>query len=196
MSLIFQLGLVISSFVYATNVPTYSPLRPPSLPLAVRTPYTNAWSITSNGETLNSRGAVFWPFPSPALGWEGIVTVDGTSYQWLGTAMKKLPAMEIFKEAEPLTVSYDSQYSNFTFMAGPAKIVARFLSPVIPQDLCRTSIPLSYLTVSVESLSGSSHNVSLYGNVNGNWLSNQDRGGASAVNCEEAFPCCFDIYTS
>jgi len=112
---------------------------------------------------------IFWP--GPALGWEGIVTVDGISYEYLGVGSQSLPKLPNLKPAVPLSVSYDSQYSNFTFSAGPVELTARFLSPVLPQDLCRTSIPLSYLETSFRSTDGQPHNVQLYSDVNAAWIS-------------------------
>ncbi|KAK5241706.1 hypothetical protein LTR40_013085, partial [Exophiala xenobiotica] len=150
------------------RLPNYSPARPPAVPLAVRSPYTSAWQSTAGNSTLNSAGVEFWTGGS--LGWEGIVTVDGISYEYLGVATQTLPAIPILKPAVPRDVSYDSQFSNYTFEAGPVLITASFFSPVIPTDLCRTSIPLSYLTTSVESLDGASHDVQFYSDVNGNWV--------------------------
>ncbi|KAK4934972.1 hypothetical protein LTR10_023878 [Elasticomyces elasticus] len=150
------------------RLPSYSPAKPPAVPLAVRSPYTHAWQSTAGNSTLNSGGAQFWTGGS--LGWEGIVTVDGISYEYLGIAYQTLPVVPVFETAVPLTVAYDSQYSNYTFQAGPVLITASFFSPVIPKDLCRTSIPLSYLTTSVESVDGSDHDVQLYSDVNGNWI--------------------------
>lgn len=173
MHLSARLTLLIITAIGASTTPTYKPLRPPALPLAVRTPYTNAWTSTSGTDTLNTKGAQFWHFPGQPLGWEGIVTVDGISYEWLGTAQESFPETT-FKKAKPLTVSYDSQYSNFTFSTGQVEINASFLSPVLPDDLHRTSLPLSYLTVAVRSIDGGSHNVSMYGDVSGNWLSSSN----------------------
>ena len=150
------------------RIPSYSPVRPPALPLAVRSPYTNCWSSTANNGTLNTNGAMFWP--GPAAGWEGIITVDGITYEYLGTGLQTLPSLPNIKTASPLAVSFDSQYSNFTFRAGPVDLVASFFSPVIPQDLCRTSVPLSYLQVSYASTDGQSHNVQLYSDVNAGWI--------------------------
>lgn len=150
-------------------LPSYSPARPPAIPLAVRSPYTSAWSTTSGDSTLNSASPIFWPGDS--LGWEGIVMVDGISYEYLGTGSQSLPKLDNFKIAKPKTVSYDSQYSNFTFTAGPVEILASFLSPVTPKDICRTSIPLSYLTTSIKSLDGRSHHIRFYSDVNGAWIS-------------------------
>ena len=149
-------------------LPQYSPARPPALPLAVRSPYTNAWSSTANCGTLNSNGATFWT--GDPVGWEGIVTVDGISYEYLGTGSKNLPSLPNLQSAAPLSVTYDSQYSNFTFAAGPVHIEASFFSPVIPKDLCRTSIPLSYLTTSVASTDSASHSVQFYSDINAAWM--------------------------
>jgi hypothetical protein len=105
-----------------------------------------------------------------ALGWEGIVTVDDMSHEWMGVGSQTLPLLSNLVPAIPLTVAYDSSYSNFTFAAGPVTLTANFFSPVIPTDLCRTSVPLSYLSVSIESMDFNSHNVSLYTDVNGAWV--------------------------
>jgi hypothetical protein len=121
--------------------PIYSPLRPPSIPLAVRSPYTSTWSSTVNGSTINSRNVTFWT--DFALGWTGIVRVDKTSYEYMGDS----PSVSNFSKAAALTVSSDSHYSNFTFDVGPVRVTARFFSPVLPKDLCSSSIPLSYLAV-------------------------------------------------
>ena len=145
----------------------YSPARPPAVPLAVRSPYTSVWSTTAANGTLNSNSVRFWTGQN--VGWEGVVTVDGISYEWMGTGLKALPAIDEIKSATPLAVSYDSQYSNFTFAAGPVQLTASFFSPVTPQDLCRTSIPLSYLHVSYLSTDNSSHSVQFYGDVDDSW---------------------------
>lgn len=50
------------------------------------------------------------------------------------------------------------------------EITASFLSSVLPKDLCRTSIPLSYLTTSIRSTDNSSHSVQLYSDVNAAWV--------------------------
>ena len=97
------------------------------------------------------------------------MTVDGISYEYLGTGSRTLPALANLQPATPLSVSYDSQYSNFTFSAGPVVVIASFLSSVLPKDLCRTSIPLGYLTTSVQSSDNTSHSVQFYSDVNGAW---------------------------
>lgn len=122
--------------------------------------------------TLNTNGVVYWP--GTPLGWEGIVTVDGTSYEYLGTGSRALPALPNLKPAIPLSVSYDSQYSNFTFSAGPVEVTASFLSSVLPTDYCRSSIPLSYLTTSAQSKDNSSHDIQFYSDVNAAWVASEN----------------------
>ena len=116
--------------------------------------------------------------------------MDGVSYEYLGTGAESLPSIPNLKKATPLAVYYDSQYSNFTFAAGPVEITASFLSAVLPKDLCRTSIPLSYLTTSVSSTDNSEHSVQFYSDVNGAWISYESNAtiqwnlyeGSNAVN--------------
>ena len=50
------------------------------------------------------------------------------------------------------------------------EVTASFLSSVLPKDLCRTSIPLSYLTTSVRSTDNVSHIVQFYSDVNAAWV--------------------------
>ncbi|KAL1626025.1 hypothetical protein SLS56_006999 [Neofusicoccum ribis] len=169
------LGLVLAASACAQSsgssddapAVVYSPARPPAVPLAVRSPYTSVWTSTKENGTLNTNGVMFWT--GQEVGWEGIVTVDGVSYEWMGTGFSDLPQLDNAKSATPLSVSYDSQYSNFTFSAGPVLLTARFFSPVTPSDLCRTSIPLSYLEVSYQSTDNATHDVKLYTDVDSSW---------------------------
>ena len=156
---------------------TYSPARPPSVPLAVRSPYTSAWSTTAGGGTLNSNNVRFWT--GDQLGWEGIVVVDGKAYEYLGIGSRALQGAPNIVSATPQTVSYDSQYSNFTFLAGPVKVTASFFSPVTPKDICRTSIPLSYLTTTAETTDGRKHSIQFYSDINAAWISRD--GGKTII---------------
>ncbi|KAK4507863.1 hypothetical protein PRZ48_001598 [Zasmidium cellare] len=166
------------------GIPVYSPAKPPALPLAVRSPYTNAWTTTRTSGTLDN---VFF-FNGLSLGWEGIITVDGVSYEYLGDGFQAFPARTNLSRAIPSKVNYDSQWSNFTFIAGPVELMACFFSPVIPQDLCRTSIPLSYLYTEFHTLDGQAHSVKFYSDVNGAWI---DPDGEHILNWAIE-PNCFD----
>ncbi|KAI1801257.1 DUF1793-domain-containing protein [Daldinia bambusicola] len=152
----------------ATDTPKYYPLRPPAVPLAVRSPYTSAWSSTARQGALNNRNPIFWF--GQGLGWEGIVVVDGNSFEYMGNSINDFPELPNFNTSKPLEVRFDSQYSNFTFLAGPVIITASFFSPVVPKDICRSSIPLSYLTTTVQSTDGRPHDVKFYSDVNAQWI--------------------------
>ncbi|KAI1644047.1 DUF1793-domain-containing protein [Daldinia loculata] len=152
----------------AADTPKYYPLRPPAIPLAVRSPYTSAWSSTAGQGALSNRNPIFWF--GQGLGWEGIVVVDGNSFEYMGTSINDFPELPYFNTTIPLEVRFDSQYSNFTFLAGPVIITASFFSPVTPKDICRSSIPLSYLTTTVQSNDGRPHHVKFYSDVNAQWI--------------------------
>ncbi|KAL9599404.1 MAG: hypothetical protein Q9219_003841 [cf. Caloplaca sp. 3 TL-2023] len=69
-------------------LPAYSPARPPAVPLAVRSPYTSAWSSTSMNGTLNTNGAIFWWVTASQTGTEAI-RIDkrpGQGPLWVGKA--------------------------------------------------------------------------------------------------------------
>ncbi|KAI0400740.1 DUF1793-domain-containing protein [Xylaria palmicola] len=177
----FYSGLAVFIFVLQGIVaqgPSYSPLRPPSLPLAVRNPYTSVWAGNiAAGATLNSQTPSFWT--TEPVGWEGIVIVDDIAYEYLGSTNHELPKEAQYVSAVPLAVSFDSQSSNFTFKAGPVTIEASFLSPVTPKDVCRSSIPLSYLTTTVRSNDGQPHRIRFYSDVSSAWLQRHNQNEIS-----------------
>lgn len=132
------------------------------------------------------------------------MTVDGISYEWMGIGSRSLPQLPNFIPVIPISTSYDSSYSNFTFAAGPVELTATFFSPVIPQDLCQTSIPLSYLSVSVVTRDGGLHNVTLYTDVNGGWVTqpaapltwNMYKSGSPVNDSNVTYPSAVDdLYT-
>jgi len=54
-----SLALLLST-VYGQVSWTVSPFNPPSIPLAVRTPYLSAWLPQGSGAALNSAWPTFW----------------------------------------------------------------------------------------------------------------------------------------
>ncbi|KAK7754712.1 hypothetical protein SLS62_003270 [Diatrype stigma] len=152
---------------------TFSPTRPPSIPLAVRSPYLNSWlnagSDGGNGGYLAGEWSNFWI--QQVTGWVGFIRVDGTPYAWLGAA----PGADAVEQTE---FSYTSTRSTFVLTAGgKVELNVTFLSPVTANDLKRQSLPFSYLDVGVHSLDGASHDVQLYADVSAEWAS----GDRSAV---------------
>ncbi|CAK4033826.1 Hypothetical predicted protein [Lecanosticta acicola] len=146
---------------------TFSPLRPPAIPLAVKSPYLSTWqqagSDGGNGGYLPGEWPTFWQ--GQVTGWCGMIRVDNATYTWMGN-----PA-NTKSYANQTAFSYTSTQSIFTLSAGPVQMVVTFLSGVTPNDLLRSSLPYSYMNVDVKSLDGKTHSVQLYTDISAEWVS-------------------------
>ncbi|KAH6652732.1 glutaminase GtaA [Truncatella angustata] len=165
------LGLAIQT---VRAVSTFSPARPPAIPLAVKSPYLNTWlnagSDGGNGGYLAGEWATFWDQGITA--WVGLIRVDGVAYTWMGAPPN---APQVVDQTD---FSYTSTRSTFIMsVGGKVGMNITFLSPVTPNDLRRQSLQFSYLDVAVQSLDGASHDVAIYADVSGEWAS----GDPSAI---------------
>ncbi|KKY24377.1 putative glutaminase [Phaeomoniella chlamydospora] len=166
--LVTTVAQTVSLFVaVAYGASTFSPARPPAIPLAVRSPYLSTWLGVGNdggdGGILPGAWPTFWA--GAVTGWTGLIRVDGTSYVWMG---------------EPLTAPSVNQ-TSFTYTASTSKFVldvggsvqmtVTFDSPIFPNDLKRQSLVFSYLNVDVQSLDGGNHDVQLYSDISAEWVS-------------------------
>ncbi|KAL2129393.1 hypothetical protein VTI74DRAFT_7851 [Chaetomium olivicolor] len=142
---------------------TFIPARPPAVPLAVRSPYLNAWLQGGAGGILPGSWPRHWT--GSILGWQGLVAVDGVTYNWLGAAPG--PA-----HANQVSLEYTSTKSIFTFDLGSKVVMTvTFLSPVYPDDMGRQSQQFSYIAVKARSADGQPHSVQVYMDVSGEWAS-------------------------
>nr|POE81219.1 glutaminase a [Quercus suber] len=146
---------------------TFSPLRPPAIPLAVKSPYLNtilrAGSNGGDGGYLPGAYPVFWA--GQTTGWTGFIRVDNTTYTWLGASD------ENNLSADQTSFEYTPTRSIFTLdVAGLVTMTVTFLSGVTPDDLVRSSLPYSYMDVQVLSQDGSEHIVQLYTDVSAGLL--------------------------
>ncbi|KAK3650978.1 hypothetical protein LTR56_006029 [Elasticomyces elasticus] len=71
--------------------------------------------------------------------------------------------------------SYTSTRSIFTMDAGPVSLKITFLSPVTPNDLLRQSMPITYLSIEVQSADDDNHDVQLYTDVSAEEWASGDR---------------------
>ncbi|KAI2470956.1 glutaminase A [Annulohypoxylon bovei var. microspora] len=169
--LVAGVALFGSSIVHAAS--SFSPARPPSIPLAVKGPYLNSWldvgSDGGDGGYLAGQWPVFWS--QQVTGWAGFIRVDGKAYNWLGAP----PGADLVNQTE---FSYTSTRSTFVMsVGGKVEMNITFLTPVTPNDLKRQSLVFSYLEVAVSSLDGATHDVQLYADVSAEWAS----GDLSAI---------------
>jgi len=156
---------ITAAFANAAVTWTATPLNPPAVPLAVRTPYLSAWLPQGSGQPLNGVWPTFWT--GSIVGWAGFIRVDGTAYNFLGT-----PGLDSgVLKATQKSFKYTATQSTFVLSAGPVDITANFLSPVEPTDFVKQSLPFSYLALSVASTDGKPHSVQVYTDISAEWVS-------------------------
>ncbi|CZT46899.1 probable glutaminase GtaA [Rhynchosporium secalis] len=165
-------ALAAALFGIANAASTFSPARPPAIPLAVKSPYLNLLQFGgSNGENgvyLAGQWSQFWAGQIAA--WTGMIKVDGTTYTWMGNPGPQSVIQTAFE--------YTSTKSVFIMnVGGKIQMNITFLSPVTPEDLKRQSLIFSYLDVGVHSLDGAAHDVKLYTDISAEWVA----GDHSAV---------------
>ncbi|KAK1066451.1 hypothetical protein LTR74_007173 [Friedmanniomyces endolithicus] len=97
-------------------------------------------------------------------GWTGFIRVDNVTYNWLGGSNQSALYVEQTK------YEYTATKSIFTMNAGGlVDMTVTFLSPVIPDDLLRASLPYTYLNVDIVSADGAQHEVQLYTDISAEW---------------------------
>jgi hypothetical protein len=155
----------------APQVPTVTlggaNVRPPSIPLAVRSPYLSSWLPSTN---LTATTPQYWN--GAARGFVGLVRIDGQLYAWAG--QPQLSGGETVTALTAVSTEVTATRSIFTAGAGGVELVAEWLSPIEPGNLELQSAPLSLLTVSVSFTDGNAHAVELYADITGEWTSSTE----------------------
>ena len=86
--------------------------------------------------------------------------MDNVSYVWMGDPL------DVGPQVNQKSFEYTSTRSIFTLdVDGKVEMKVTFLSPVVPDDLMRSSLPYSYLDVEVQSTDGGEHDVQLYTDI-------------------------------
>lgn len=116
---------------------TFSPIQPPSYPLAVRNPYLNTWLPGNLVANLPSAPPQFWT--GKELAWSVIAKVDGKAYSLFGVTDR----IDGVTEAQVASAKFTSTHSIFTLRAGSLSFELDFFSPVSPENLLRQSLPFS-----------------------------------------------------
>lgn len=153
---------MLASLTTAIAASTFTPIKPPSQPLAVRSPYLSAWQAAGSGGGNGGYLAGQWPsfWNGRTLGWQGLIRVDGTTYNFMG-AMSGLS-----NRATQTNYEYTATQSIYTQTVNNAvKLTVTFLSPITPDDWKRQSLVFSYMNVAVESMDGKTHSVQIYSDI-------------------------------
>ncbi|KAF8824150.1 hypothetical protein HHX47_DHR9000564 [Lentinula edodes] len=148
-------------------------IQPAAIPLAVRSPYFQSYlshtSTTSGTNTWPS----FWT-TNHTLGWSGLLRVDGTLYEWLGSAVED-GGLTIANNATAKAVTLQNYQitptrSILSLQAGAMDINVTFLSPIEPADLALQSFPFTYIYFEASSTDGNSHSLQVYEDISGGML--------------------------
>ncbi|ODQ51653.1 DUF1793-domain-containing protein [Saitoella complicata NRRL Y-17804] len=181
--ILFPALLLAISMIMAVGA-SGSQLKPPSLPLFVRTPYFSAWLPDARNEPWKN-----WPqfYTGDELGLTVMVRHDAsdTVYPLVGRGHE-----DLFKEASDSLLrhphyrgaSYDASTTNLSYTlsmdnaadqwSSDTRVTLSFISPVTPDDTFRQAVPACYLAVHVEGTA----ELSIYIEFNGMWATG-DPGG-------------------
>ncbi len=127
------------------------PLRPPSVPLVAHDPYFSVWS---NSNKLYSSDTRHWTGREQRL--NAMVRVDGQTFRLMGSEPEESASL-------PQTgVLVLPTRTIYTFANDKVQVQLVFLTPALPSDLDVLSRPLTYISYSVRSLDGQTHDVQFY----------------------------------
>ena len=136
-------------------------LRAPATPLVVHDPYFSIWSM---GDRLTDGATRHWTGTRQAL--NGLMRVDAKTYRYLGDANGEIPAMdETSREITPTR-------TIVTMQSPEIELKLTFLTPAFPDDLALMARPVTYLAWDVKSRDGTTHNVAIYLDADGNTATN------------------------
>ncbi|KIK51939.1 hypothetical protein GYMLUDRAFT_50232 [Collybiopsis luxurians FD-317 M1] len=154
-------------------------VQPPATPLAVRSPYLQAYFAHTSGLTPGnsiSRWPTFWN--QRTLGWCGLLRVDGALYIWQGTP----GGLTLNNNATTTNTAFNGYQitptrSIISLTAGNMAINITFLSPIERDDLVLQSFPFTYIFFEANSTDGNPHSIQVYQDISGEWISAIDTDG-------------------
>ena len=143
-----------------SGAPTITPIRPPAVPLIVRSPYVSTWQTT---DVLPGAWSTFWDGGVKAL--TGIARIDGNAYIFLGSPLN-IGKTQLMTQTQ---LEITPTQSRYTFQGGGVTLTLNFLSPVEATDIQRLSLPFGYIFAQAQSTDGDTHAVSLYFDISAEW---------------------------
>ncbi len=145
------LSVVIPARLRAASASAAPAFRPPAVPLVTFDPYMSIWSEKNHLADHRTR---YWDGRIQSL--VSLVRVDGTTYRLMGNQPKTAPAMHQDRvTVRPTTTIY--QFSNRKI-----DLTLTFMTPRLPSHLKTMTLPVTYITWSVKSADGQTHQVQLY----------------------------------
>lgn len=126
-------------------------LRPPAVPLIAHDPYFSIWSFTD-------KLADDWPrhWTGAINGMCGLIRIGDRAYRWMGLGLSNVPAMrQVALQVLPTRTIY-------TFEEDGVRLTVEFLSPIVADHQLAISLPVSWITISAESIDSAQREVSVY----------------------------------
>lgn len=124
-------------------------LRAPSYPLITVDPNFSVWSPADRLTDVDTEHWTASPMKICA-----VATVDGVEYRIIGN-----PAGNTVPPMTQVKVDLSAFTTTYVFEEAGVRLTLRFTSPILPDDLYLLSRPVSYLSVSCNSLDGVEHQV-------------------------------------
>ncbi len=146
-------------------------MRAPSIPLITVDPYFSVWS---RDERLNYTETVHWTGSVNPI--RGYVIIDGKKLLFLGWDRNA-------HKIRQTSIDVQALYTFVTYECDELRLSARFMTPLLVDDLKLMSRPVSYLELSWENLDGREHDVKAELQVREDICLN--KGGQSPVICED-----------
>ncbi len=143
-----------------SSAQSFTPIKPPAVPLITRQPYMNVW-LRQNDGLAPGAWPRHWNGATKAI--TGIAYIDNQPYLFLGDPTN------IPNKMKQTALETTPTQSKFTFNAGGVNLNVDFLSPVEAKDLRRLSMPLSDIITTAQSSDGNTHSVSVYFDISGEW---------------------------
>lgn len=144
-------AVLATSLLAGSSALAAPPFRPPSVPLVASDPYLSVWSPADH---LNDTGTQHWTHRPASL--VSLIRIDGKAYRLMGYDPTDVPAF-------PQTgLKVTATRSIYDFEDSAVHVTLSFLTPSLPHDLNVLARPVTYLTWSVRSVDGRTHQVSLY----------------------------------
>jgi hypothetical protein len=131
----------------------------PSVPLITCDPYFSVWSPADN---LYDAETVHWTGAKQRM--NGTALIDGTAYRFLGYNADRSMIQT------GLEISATS--SRYTFEGAGIALEVSFMTPLLLSDLDILSRPVSYISVTVKSADGKSHDVEIKFNFDSSFCKN------------------------
>jgi hypothetical protein len=127
------------------------PLRPPAVPLVTADPYLSIWS---EADRLTDDVTRHWTHREHPLA--SLIRIDGKAYRLMGNDPKAVPPLpQVGLQVLPTRSIYD-------FDDGHVHVTLTFMTPALTDNLDVLARPLTYLTWTVRSTDGASHDVAIY----------------------------------